>query len=92
MNCIRHQVKTLFKAALLALFMPRRDAGLSRSKISMSPSPFKSSLMLAAFVAAMVVLSLAGATPALAQSCTDSWTGAGGDGLLERRFKLVRRR
>jgi hypothetical protein len=31
------------------------------------------------FVAAMVALSLAGATSAFAQ-CTDSWTGAGGDG------------
>ena len=30
------------------------------------------------FCAAIVVLSLAGSTPALAQ-CTDSWTGAGGD-------------
>src|SRR5579863_4661400 len=30
------------------------------------------------FVAAMVAVSLAGATPALAQ-CTDSWTGGGGN-------------
>ena len=87
MNCIRHQVETL-----LALFMLRRDAGSCQSRISMSLSPSKSSLMLAAFVAAMVVLSLAGATPALAQSCTDSWTGGGGDGNLERRFELVGRR
>jgi hypothetical protein len=31
------------------------------------------------FVAAMILLSLASATSALAQQCTDSWTGAGGD-------------
>jgi hypothetical protein len=41
----------------------------------------KSSLRFAVFVAATVVLSLAGATPALARQCTDSWTGGGGDGL-----------
>jgi len=38
----------------------------------------KSTLTLATFLATVVVFSLAGATPALAQSCTDSWTGAGG--------------
>ncbi len=31
------------------------------------------------FVAALILLSLAGATSAVAQQCTDSWTGAGGD-------------
>jgi hypothetical protein len=31
------------------------------------------------FVGAMILLSLASATSALAQQCTDSWTGAGGD-------------
>ncbi len=31
------------------------------------------------FVAALILLSLAGATSALAQQCTDSWTGGGGD-------------
>jgi len=31
------------------------------------------------FVAVMVTLALAGATSALAQQCTDSWTGGGGD-------------
>ena len=35
--------------------------------------------MFAAFVAAMVALSLAAATPALGQQCTDSWTGGGGN-------------
>ena len=34
----------------------------------------------AAFIAAVVVLSLAAAAPAYAQSCTDTWTGSGGDG------------
>ena len=31
------------------------------------------------FVAALILLSLAGATSALAQQCTDSWTGGGGN-------------
>jgi fibronectin-binding autotransporter adhesin len=31
------------------------------------------------FVAAMILFSLASATSAVAQQCTDSWTGAGGD-------------
>jgi len=44
MNCIRQQVKTLHNVALLALFMLRRDAGLCRSRISMSLSQPKSSL------------------------------------------------
>jgi len=79
MNCIRQQAKTSHKAALLALFMLRRDPGLCRSRISMSLERSKSFHMLATFVAAVVVLSLAGATPALAQSCTDSWIGGDGD-------------
>jgi fibronectin-binding autotransporter adhesin len=78
MNCICQRVETLHTAALLALFMLRRDAGLCRSRISMRLSHAKSPHVLAAFVAAVIVLSLAGATPALAQSCTDSWTGGGG--------------
>jgi hypothetical protein len=78
MNCIRHQVEMLLKAALLALSTLRREAGLCRSRISMSICRVKSSPILATFVAAVLVLSLAGATPVLAQSCTDSWTGAGG--------------
>ncbi|MGA8492947.1 MAG: hypothetical protein WB711_21170 [Terriglobales bacterium] len=32
------------------------------------------------FMAAMILLALASATPALAQQCTDGWTGAGGNG------------
>lgn len=40
--------------------------------------PFRT---IAAFVAALAVLSLASATPALAaQQCTDNWTGKGNDG------------
>ena len=42
------------------------------------------------FVTAMVAVSLASATPALAQ-CTDSWTGGGGDQQLEQRRELVER-
>jgi hypothetical protein len=79
MNCIRQQVKTFHMAALLALFILRRNAGLCRARIPMSLKPSKSSHMLAAFLASVFVLSLAGATSALAQ-CTDAWTGGGGDG------------
>jgi hypothetical protein len=78
MNYIRQRIETFQKAALLALFILRRDAGLCRLRISMSLSQSKSSHMLATFLIAVVVFSLAGATPALAQSCTDSWTGGGG--------------
>ena len=39
----------------------------------------KCSLGYVLFVAAMILLSLASATSALAQQCTDSWTGGGGN-------------
>jgi hypothetical protein len=43
------------------------------------PQKEKCSRRCVRFVAAIILLSLASTTSALAQQCTDSWTGAGGD-------------